>query len=223
MRLLSSNEADWERRHPVTLLFFLFLHLYILTYLSGDVVFAAGLIVLLLIERRLPWGLVGLITAFGLISYAPIFIGWDISLTLVLRQLLKLAAFMLGMIWVSRLIRIERMLPLFSRWPRSSKLLYGAWALIPSIEQAVRLSLRSHPKHAWREAVLIGVESQHEEPRFAVEPMRRVRIEDGTQLIVLFLTFLLAVNVSTLIWLFYPYLTKGGMRDALVILYRRFS
>ncbi|WP_214824191.1 cornichon family protein [Exiguobacterium algae] len=220
MRWLSSNEADWERRHPVTLLFFLLLHLFIVTYKGDDLLLVIGLFCLLLLERRLPWMIVGLLLAFGTVSVFPVLIGWDISTSAIGHQLVKLAAFMFGMVWVSRYLRLERLLPLFTRWPRSSKLLYGAWALIPTMEQAIRVALRSHPKRAWRQALQVGVESQQDEPRFAVEPMRRFQWEDGLQLFLLSGWWFVAMNGPLVIWLLYPYLTKGGIRDALVVFRR---
>lgn len=220
MRWLSSNEADWERRHPVTLLFFLLLHLYILTYAGGDKYFLVGLVLLLLLERRLPWTLASFFLAFGVVSFLPLLIGWDVSTSSVMRQLMQLATFILGMVWISRLLRIERLLPLFSRWPRSASLLYGGWALIPLLERAIRSALRSHPRQDWRQALRVGIDSQQEEPRYAVEPFRRLRIEDGIQLALVVASFLLSVKGLLVIWLIYPYCTKGGVRDAVVVFSR---
>ncbi|WP_215142750.1 hypothetical protein [Exiguobacterium qingdaonense] len=219
MRWLSSNEADWERRHPVTLLFFLIAHLFVLTNVEDVSTFVIGLVALLLFERRFPWAMLSVLIAFGVVSVFPALFGWDLSASYIWRQLLKLAAFLLGMSWVSRLVRLELLLPLLSRWPRSSSLLYGAWALIPSMERAVRQSMRSHPKTAWQEAVEIGIASQQREPRFAIDPMRRFRVDDGIQLIVIGVICYVSLQWAVALWLIYPYVTKGGIRDA-VAFYR---
>ncbi|WP_251126781.1 MULTISPECIES: hypothetical protein [unclassified Exiguobacterium] len=218
MQWLSSNEADWERRHPVTLLFYLLCHLYVLMNVETTTFFVIGLILLLLIERRFPWPMLSVLVAFGIISILPILIGWEISFTYIWRQILKLAAFLLGMLWISRIIRLERLLPLLSNFPRSSSLLYGAWALIPALEQAVRQAIRSHPKASWRDAVQIGIERQQDEPKFAVEPMRRFRIEDFFQIVLIGAICALSLHLFIGLWLIYPYLTKGGVRDAMVII-----
>lgn len=215
MRLLSSNEADWERRHPVTLLFYLLCHLYVLMNVDDVTFFVIGLFILLIFERRFPWPMLSVFIAFGLISIMPMLIGWEISYVYIWHQLMKLAAFLLGMLWIGRIVRLERLLPLLSRWPRSSSLLYGAWALIPSMERAVRQSLRSHPKAAWQEAIEVGIESQKQDPRFVVEPMRRFRIEDILQLIGIVLICYGSLQWTIVLWLVYPYVTKGGVRDAM--------
>ncbi|WP_251126047.1 MULTISPECIES: hypothetical protein [unclassified Exiguobacterium] len=217
MQWLSSNEADWERRHPVTLLFYLFCHLYILMNVEDVTLFVVGLLLLLIIERRFPWSMLSILIAFGLISIMPILIGWEISYSYIWRQLLKLAAFLLGMLWIARIMRLERLLPLLSNFPRSSSLLYGAWALIPSMEQAVRQAVRSHPRASWREGVQIGIESQQTEPKFAVDPIRRFRLEDLLQIVLIGMIGLASIHLFVGLWLIYPYLTKGGMRDAMVI------
>ncbi|WP_251129946.1 hypothetical protein [Exiguobacterium sp. s57] len=217
MRLLSSNEADWERRHPVTLFFFLLSHLYVLTNVDDITVFVIALVILLILERRFPWAMLGVLIAFGLVSVLPGLFGWDISLSYIWRQLVSLAAFLLGMLWIARIIRLERLLPLLTNWPRSSSLLYGAWALIPSMEQAVRQSIRSHPKKLWREGIRIGIESQQQEPRFASEPMRHFRVEDALQIILIVMTCWVALQWTIIFWLIYPYVTKGGLRDAMAL------
>lgn len=117
MRFLSSNEADWERRHPVTLLFFLFSHLFILTYIQDVTVLVIGLVLLLILERRFPWTMLIVLIAFAVVSVFPALFGWELSLTYIWRQLLKLATFLLGMLWISRIVRLERLLPLLSKWP----------------------------------------------------------------------------------------------------------
>lgn len=215
MRLLSSNEADWERRHPVTLLFFLFSHLFILTYIQDVTVLVIGLVLLLMLERRFPWTMLIVLIAFAVVSVFPALFGWELSLSYIWRQLLRLATFLLGMLWISRIVRLERLLPLLSKWPRSTSLLYGAWALIPSMERAVRQSLRSHPKKAWQEAIENGIESQRHEPRFAVEPMSRFRVEDVLQLLAIGLIGYVSIEWTIIPWLIYPYITKGGVRDAM--------
>ncbi|KAB2860958.1 MAG: hypothetical protein F9K39_14395, partial [Exiguobacterium chiriqhucha] len=135
MRFLSSNEADWERRHPVTLLFFLLVHLYVLTYLNDSIWLLLGLFGLLLMERRFPLAMLGVILAFLLISLAPFVLGWRISVGGVTNQLIPLATFLFGMIWVNRFMRLERLLPFLNKWPRSTRLLYGGWALVPTMER----------------------------------------------------------------------------------------
>ncbi len=217
MQWLSSNEADWERRHPVTLLFYLLSHLYVLMNVGNVTFFVIGILILLIVERRFPWPMLSILIAFGLISIMPILIGWEISYAYIWRQLLKLAAFLLGMLWIARIVRLERLLPLVSNFPRSSSLLYGAWALIPSMEQAVRQAVRSHPKASWQEGVQIGIESQQTEPKFAVEPIRRFRLEDLWQIVLIGVMGWATLHLFVGFWLIYPYLTKGGMRDAMVI------
>ncbi|UTT44189.1 hypothetical protein [Exiguobacterium aurantiacum] len=221
MRFLSSNEADWERRHPVTLLFFLIAHLYILTYVNDSVWLLVGLFGLLLIERRFPLTMLGVLVAFVLISFAPIIFGWNVSLAGVTNQLIPLSTFLFGMIWVNRFMRLERLLPFLNRWPRSTRLLYGGWALVPSMERAVRLSIASHPRREWQEAIVVGIDSQRFEPVYVTNRMRRFERHDTVQCLVL-LGFAAAASLGTpVVWLLYPYLTKGGVRDALVILDRR--
>ncbi|TCI29488.1 hypothetical protein EVJ33_09440 [Exiguobacterium sp. SL-10] len=221
MRFLSSNEADWERRHPVTLLFFLVAHLYILTYLNDSSWFLFGLVVLLLLERRFPLAMLGVLAAFVLISLAPIVFGWNVSLKGITNQLIPLSAFLFGMIWVNRFMRLERLLPFLNKWPRSTRLLYGGWALVPTMERAVRLSLASHPRRDWQEAVVVGIDSQRLEPVYVTNRMRRFERHDWVQCLVLTGFGATAVMVTPVVWLLYPYLTKGGVRDALVILGRR--
>lgn len=223
MRFLSSNEADWERRHPVTLLFFLLGHLYVIVHLNGSLWLLIGLIGLLLLERRLPLAMSGILVAFVLISMAPVLIGWDISFQRIIRQLVQLATFLFGMIWISRFLKLDRLLPLLERWPRSMKLLYGGWALIPTMERAVRLSLKSHARHDWQEAVVVGIESQREEPVYARARLRNMQRSDIVHLVGLVGSFLAIYFGWPLIWLLYPYLTKGGIRDALVSFRNRAS
>lgn len=221
MRFLSSNEADWERRHPVTLLFFLLVHLYVLTYVNDSIWLLLGLFGLLLLERRFPLAMLGIILAFLLISLTPFVLGWRISLGAVSNQLIPLATFLFGMIWVNRFMRLERLLPFLNKWPRSTRLLYGGWALVPTMERAVRLSLASHPRRDWQEAVVVGIDSQRLEPVYVTNPMRRFEKHDWIQCLVLAGFGSLALLVTPVVWLLYPYLTKGGVRDALVILGRR--
>lgn len=217
MRFLSSNEADWERRHPVTLLFFLMTHLYVLTYLNHSLWLLLGLIALLLLERRFPFAVLGLLGAFLVISITPIIFGWNISFRSISNQLLPLSTFLIGMIWVSRFIRLERLLPFLNRWPRSARLLYGGWALVPTMERAVRLTLASHPKREWQEAVVIGIESQRHEPLYVPHRVRPFERYDVTQCLILACLGIVANVISPVLWLVYPYLTKGGVRDALVV------
>lgn len=217
MRFLSSNEADWERRHPVTLLFFLLAHLYVIVHLNGSLWLLFGLVGLLLIERRFPLAMTGVLIAFTLISFSPVLIGWDVSTARVTRQLVQLAMFLFGMVWVSRFLKLDRLLPLLERWPRSTKLLYGGWALIPSMERAVRLSLKSHARQDWQEAVVVGIESQRDEPVYAKARLRRLGLHDVTHLIVMGICFIAIYLGWPVIWLLYPYLTKGGLRDGMVI------
>lgn len=221
MRFLSSNEADWERRHPVTLLFFLVAHLFILTYLNDSVWFLLGLVGLLLLERRFPLATLGVLAAFMLISFAPIVFGWNVSLMGITNQLIPLATFLFGMIWVNRFMRLERLLPFLNRWPRSTRLLYGGWALVPSMERAVRLSIASHPRREWQEAIVVGIDSQRLEPVYVTNRMRRFERHDTVQCLVLLGFVAIASMGVPVVWLLYPYLTKGGLRDALVILDRR--
>ncbi|KGI85681.1 hypothetical protein [Exiguobacterium sp. s16] len=221
MRFLSSNEADWERRHPVTLLFFLVAHLFILTYLNDSVWFLLGLVGLLLLERRFPLAMLGVLAAFMLISFAPIVFGWNVSLMGITNQLIPLATFLFGMIWVNRFMRLERLLPFLNRWPRSTRLLYGGWALVPSMERAVRLSIASHPRREWQEAIVVGIDSQRLEPVYVTNRMRRFERHDTVQCLVLLGFVAIASMGVPVVWLLYPYLTKGGLRDALVILGRR--
>lgn len=221
MRFLSSNEADWERRHPVTLLFFLVAHLFILTYLNDSVWFLLGLVGLLLLERRFPLAMLGVLAAFMLISFAPIVFGWNVSLMGITNQLIPLATFLFGMIWVNRFMRLERLLPFLNRWPRSTRLLYGGWALVPSMERAVRLSIASHPRREWQEAIVVGIDSQRLEPVYVTNRMRRFERHDTVQCLVLLGFVAIASMGVPVVWLLYPYLTKGGLRDALVILDRR--
>lgn len=221
MRFLSSNEADWERRHPVTLLFFLVAHLFILTYLNDSVWFLLGLVGLLLLERRFPLAMLGVLAAFMLISFAPIVFGWNVSLMGITNQLIPLATFLFGMIWVNRFMRLERLLPFLNRWPRSTRLLYGGWALVPSMERAVRLSIASHPRREWQEAIVVGIDSQRLEPVYVTNRMRRFERHDIVQCLVLLGFVAIASMGVPVVWLLYPYLTKGGLRDALVILDRR--
>ena len=221
MRFLSSNEADWERRHPVTLLFFLVAHLFILTYLNDSVWFLLGLVGLLLLERRFPLAMLGVLAAFMLISFAPIVFGWNVSLMGITNQLIPLATFLFGMIWMNRFMRLERLLPFLNRWPRSTRLLYGGWALVPSMERAVRLSIASHPRREWQEAIVVGIDSQRLEPVYVTNQMRRFERHDTVQCLVLLGFVAIASMGVPVVWLLYPYLTKGGLRDALVILGRR--
>ncbi|MFK3987488.1 MULTISPECIES: hypothetical protein [Exiguobacterium] len=221
MRFLSSNKADWERRHPVTLLFFLVAHLFILTYLNDSVWFLLGLVGLLLLERRFPLATLGVLAAFMLISFAPIVFGWNVSLMGITNQLIPLATFLFGMIWVNRFMRLERLLPFLNRWPRSTRLLYGGWALVPSMERAVRLSIASHPRREWQEAIVVGIDSQRLEPVYVTNRMRRFERHDTVQCLVLLGFVAIASMGVPVVWLLYPYLTKGGLRDALVILDRR--
>ncbi|WP_138859297.1 MULTISPECIES: hypothetical protein [Exiguobacterium] len=221
MRFLSSNKADWERRHPVTLLFFLVAHLFILTYLNDSVWFLLGLVGLLLLERRFPLAMLGVLAAFMLISFAPIVFGWNVSLMGITNQLIPLATFLFGMIWVNRFMRLERLLPFLNRWPRSTRLLYGGWALVPSMERAVRLSIASHPRREWQEAIVVGIDSQRLEPVYVTNRMRRFERHDTVQCLVLLGFVAIASMGVPVVWLLYPYLTKGGLRDALVILDRR--
>ncbi|WP_214706091.1 MULTISPECIES: hypothetical protein [unclassified Exiguobacterium] len=221
MRFLSSNEADWERRHPVTLLFFLVVHLFILTYLNDSVWFLLGLVGLLLLERRFPLAMLGVLAAFMLISFAPIVFGWNVSLMGITNQLIPLSTFLFGMIWMNRFIRLERLLPFLNRWPRSTRLLYGGWALVPSMERAVRLSIASHPRREWQEAIVVGIDSQRLEPVYVTNQMRRFERHDTVQCLVLLGFVAIASMGVPVVWLLYPYLTKGGLRDALVILGRR--
>ncbi|WP_214797238.1 MULTISPECIES: hypothetical protein [unclassified Exiguobacterium] len=221
MRFLSSNEADWERRHPVTLLFFLVAHLFILTYLNDSVWFLLGLVGLLLLERRFPLAMLGVLAAFMLISFAPIVFGWNVSLMGITNQLIPLATFLFGMIWMNRFMRLERLLPFLNRWPRSTRLLYGGWALVPSMERAVRLSIASHPRREWQEAIVVGIDSQRLEPVYVTNRMRRFERHDTVQCLVLLGFVAIASMGVPVVWLLYPYLTKGGLRDALVILGRR--
>ncbi|MFN3366252.1 MAG: hypothetical protein ACK411_07670 [Exiguobacterium mexicanum] len=221
MRFLSSNEADWERRHPVTLLFFLVAHLFILTYLNDSVWFLLGLVGLLLLERRFPLAMLGVLAAFMLISFAPIVFGWNVSLMGITNQLIPLATFLFGMIWVNRFMRLERLLPFLNRWPRSTRLLYGGWALVPSMERAVRLSIASHPRREWQEAIVVGIDSQRLEPVYVTNRMRRFERHDTVQCLILLGFVAIASMGVPVVWLLYPYLTKGGLRDALVILGRR--
>ncbi|WP_215190000.1 hypothetical protein [Exiguobacterium sp. s6] len=221
MRFLSSNEADWERRHPVTLLFFLVAHLFILTYLNDSVWLLLGLVGLLLLERRFPLAMLGVLAAFMLISFAPIVFGWNVSLMGITNQLIPLATFLFGMIWMNRFMRLERLLPFLNRWPRSTRLLYGGWALVPSMERAVRLSIASHPRREWQEAIVVGIDSQRLEPVYVTNQMRRFERHDTVQCLVLLGFVAIASMGVPVVWLLYPYLTKGGLRDALVILGRR--
>lgn len=221
MRFLSSNKADWERRHPVTLLFFLVAHLFILTYLNDSVWFLLGLVGLLLLERRFPLAMLGVLAAFMLISFAPIVFGWNVSLMGITNQLIPLATFLFGMIWMNRFMRLERLLPFLNRWPRSTRLLYGGWALVPSMERAVRLSIASHPRREWQEAIVVGIDSQRLEPVYVTNRMRRFERHDTVQCLVLLGFVAIASMGVPVVWLLYPYLTKGGLRDALVILDRR--
>lgn len=221
MRFLSSNEADWERRHPVTLLFFLVAHLFILTYLNDSVWLLLGLVGLLLLERRFPLAMLGVLAAFMLISFAPIVFGWNVSLMGITNQLIPLATFLFGMIWMNRFMRLERLLPFLNRWPRSTRLLYGGWALVPSMERAVRLSIASHPRREWQEAIVVGIDSQRLEPVYVTNQMRRFERHDTVQYLVLLGFVAIASMGVPVVWLLYPYLTKGGLRDALVILGRR--
>ncbi|WP_233004358.1 hypothetical protein [Exiguobacterium aurantiacum] len=221
MRFLSSNKADWERRHPVTLLFFLVAHLFILTYLNDSVWFLLGLVGLLLLERRFPLAMLGVLAAFMLISFAPIVFGWNVSLMGITNQLIPLATFLFGMIWVNRFMRLERLLPFLNRWPRSTRLLYGGWALVPSMERALRLSIASHPRREWQEAIVVGIDSQRLEPVYVTNRMRRFERHDTVQCLVLLGFVAIASMGVPVVWLLYPYLTKGGLRDALVILGRR--
>ena len=221
MRFLSSNKADWERRHPVTLLFFLVAHLFILTYLNDSVWLLLGLVGLLLLERRFPLAMLGVLAAFMLISFAPIVFGWNVSLMGITNQLIPLATFLFGMIWVNRFMRLERLLPFLNRWPRSTRLLYGGWALVPSMERAVRLSIASHPRREWQEAIVVGIDSQRLEPVYVTNRMRRFERHDTVQCLVLLGFVAIASMGVPVVWLLYPYLTKGGLRDALVILGRR--
>lgn len=221
MRFLSSNEADWERRHPVTLLFFLVAHLFILTYLNDSVWFLLGLVGLLLLERRFPLAMLGVLAAFMLISFAPIVFGWNVSLMGITNQLIPLSTFLFGMIWMNRFMRLERLLPFLNRWPRSTRLLYGGWALVPSMERAVRLSIASHPRREWQEAIVVGIDSQRLEPVYVTNQMRRFERHDTVQCLVLLGFVAIASMGVPVVWLLYPYLTKGGLRDALVILGRR--
>lgn len=221
MRFLSSNEADWERRHAVTLLFFLVAHLYVLIHVNGSFSLLAGLITLLLLERRFPISMLGLLVAFALISLAPLLFEWDVSIRALNDQLVRLATFLFGMVWANRFMRLERLLPLLRCFPQSTRLLYGAWALVPSMERAIRLALRSHQRQEWREAVVVGIDSQRLEPVYALPRRRMYQGDDIIHLLILFSCFLAALEWSSLIWLLYPYLTKGGVRDALVILRER--
>ncbi|EPE60733.1 hypothetical protein L479_02891 [Exiguobacterium sp. S17] len=223
MRFLSSNEADWERRHTVTLLFFLLVHLYVLIHVNGSLSLLAGLVLLLLLERRFPVAMLGLLVAFALISLAPILLQWDVSIRALSDQIVRLATFLFGMVWASRFMRLERLLPLLRRFPQSTRLLYGAWALVPSMERAIRLSLRSHQRQDWREAIVVGIDSQRREPVYALPRLRSFQGDDLVHLFILFSCFVAALKWSPLIWLLYPYLTKGGVRDALVILRARTS
>lgn len=223
MRFLSSNEADWERRHAVTLLFFLLAHLYVLIHSNGSYALLAGLVGLLILERRFPVALIALLAAYTLISVAPIVLNWEISVHAIIDQLVRLATFLLGMIWASRFMRLERLLPLLWHWPQSTRLLYGAWALVPSMERAIRLSLRSHDRKDWREAIVVGIDSQRREPVYALPRLRHFEGDDFVHLMILVACFIAAFIWSPFAWLFYPYLTKGGARDALVIFRERTS
>lgn len=207
--------------HPVTLLFFLVAHLFILTYLNDSVWFLLGLVGLLLLERRFPLATLGVLAAFMLISFAPIVFGWNVSLMGITNQLIPLATFLFGMIWVNRFMRLERLLPFLNRWPRSTRLLYGGWALVPSMERAVRLSIASHPRREWQEAIVVGIDSQRLEPVYVTNRMRRFERHDTVQCLVLLGFVAIASMGVPVVWLLYPYLTKGGLRDALVILDRR--
>ncbi|WP_024371552.1 hypothetical protein [Exiguobacterium sp. ZOR0005] len=218
MQFLSSNEADWERRHPVTLLFFLIAHLYVLVYMNGSIWLLIGLVGLLVLERRFPLGLAVVLLAFVLISLAPLLIGWDVSFHRIIRQLVQLATFLFGMVWVSRFLKLDRFLPFLARWPRSTQLLFGAWALIPTMERAIRLSLKSHAPRDWQEAVVVGIDSQRQEPIYRVPLSRRFEQHDLVPLAVLTGCFGATYGGWPLLWLLYPYLTKGGMRDAMVII-----
>jgi hypothetical protein len=221
MRFLSSNDADWERRHPVTLLFFLFMHLYVLIHASGSVWLLVGITFLLILERRFPIGLLSILLVFVVISISPILFNWNISPRLISQQSIQLGIFLFGMVWGNRFLKLERLLPLLSKWPRSSKLLYSGWALIPSMERAIRLSLRSHSKKDWQDAVVIGIESQRQEPRYAIERLQSFHSQDMIQLLILFILFIASIMWLPMIWLLYPYLTRGGVRDAMVIFRRR--
>jgi len=165
--------------------------------------------------------MLGIILAFLLISLTPFVLGWRISLGAVSNQLIPLATFLFGMIWVNRFMRLERLLPLLNKWPRSTRLLYGGWALVPTMERAVRLSLASHPRRDWQEAVVVGIDSQRLEPVYVTNRMQGFEKHDWIQCLVLAGFGSLALLVTPVVWLLYPYLTKGGVRDALVILGRR--
>lgn len=219
MRFLSSNDADWERRHPVTLLFFLCVHLYVLMESYSSIVMLLGLLVVLSLERRFPFFLMGLLGMFFFISYLPILIGWSVSIESVFRQMVRLAVFLCGMHWVGRFVKIERLLPLFSMFPRSSRLFYGGWALVPFYGQAIRKTLRSYPRKRWREAILTAVEAGQREPLLAVSRLRPFHQSDWAQLVCLLGIFGLSMY-TPVCWLIYPYLTKGGVRDAMVIFRR---
>lgn len=220
MRFLSSNEADWERRHPVTLLFFLLVHLYVLTYLNDSILLLLGLFGLLWIERRFPMSMLFVILAFLLVSLTPYVLGWQVSLGGITNQLIPLATFLFGMIWVNRFMRLERLLPFLNTWPRSTSLLYGGWALVPTMERAVRLSLASHKRREWQEAIVVGIDSQRLEPVYVINRMRRFERHDWIQCVVLSSFGAIAYMTTPVIWLVYPYLTKGGVRDAMVVLSR---
>ncbi|WP_233546692.1 hypothetical protein [Exiguobacterium sp. AM39-5BH] len=77
--------------------------------------------------------------------------------------------------------------------------------------------MASHPRRDWQEAVVVGIDSQRLEPVYVTNRMRRFEKHDWIQCLILAGFGSLALLVTPVVWILYPYLTKGGVRDALVI------
>lgn len=224
MRLLFLSEVDWEHKHPIVLLCFLCGHLALLATTTSPLPLLLTFVALLLLERRLSITVLGIAAGYALFSFFPILYGGMVSSALVAHQAMRLALLLFGMSWVSRFIKIEPLLPLFLRTPKSVRLFYGAWGMIRTMDTAFRTALASHPRGAWREAVVIAFETTRHEPRYAPRFGPPLLARDVVHVVCL-LAFVWAIHELYIwpVWIIYAYVTKGVVRDATILVGRRFN